>query len=806
MTDRAHVTERSNMIRNRFGVRERLLLAFFGISAFAVLAAAAAMYSFLEVGKSLKRITQDRVPATVASQQLSRQAERIAAAAPTLLTVSSGEAHGQMSERISAELDRLEALLTALRVRDVDPESLILIEDLVARLTINLVTIDTMIINNIVLVERRTELLRDLRFTVISTRRRLAPGILLMDAKLAELREALAVGDSFTEGRSREIAGLAAPITYLAPQARAQAEVSAINDMLIKIAAAPSQADLEVLVFPLRRSLDALTKLLPSVEPALAARLGTRMTEFRGYVEGANSIVDARARELRHIASMQTLLDQNVDVSNQLTRAVDRLVANANRDIQNANLDALSVQRTSTVIMVTVVVLSLVCSALIVWLYVGRNLTARLTGLSNSMLAIAGGNLQASIPTGGADEISKMAVALNVFRDTAIEVKESNLREIREARRRLSDAIESIAEGFSLYDADDCLVLCNSHFREDLYPGIDDVLVPGTPFEAILKRAVELGLIKDAQNRDDEWVAARLAMHHDPTGPHLQQQSDGRWIQIDERKTEDGGTVAVYSDITELKTREHELADLVEALKVARDQALQGTRAKSAFLANMSHELRTPMNAIMGYTELIVDGIYGDVPDKVLGVVRRIDQNSHHLLDLINDVLDLSKIEAGQYKLSLREYSLEQVIQSAISAIEPLAVEKHLYLRVAADPSLPAGVGDEKRLTEVLVNIIGNAVKFTEDGEISITASRRNSQFEVSITDTGIGIPAREKEHIFESFHQVDNSATKEKGGTGLGLAIAKHLVELHGGTIWVESRLGQGSTFVFRIPIRAEC
>ena len=236
---------------DRFGVRGRLLLAFFGISAFAVLAAAAAMYSFLKVGEALDRITQDRVPATVASQQLSRQAERIAAAAPALLTVDSAAEHERMSKKISTELERLDELLRALRGRDVDPASLILIENLVERLGTNLTIVDTMMINNLVLVERTRELLHKLRFTDIAFGRLFAPGLLVMDAKLADLREALDVRKAIGIQRPGEIVDLVEPIVSLAPLQRAQAEVSAINDKLITAASADSLTDLGVLVFPL---------------------------------------------------------------------------------------------------------------------------------------------------------------------------------------------------------------------------------------------------------------------------------------------------------------------------------------------------------------------------------------------------------------------------------------------------------------------------------------------------------------------------------------------------------------------------
>jgi len=556
---------------DRLGVRGRLLLAFFGISAFAVLAAAAAMYSFLEVGKALNQITQERVPSTIASQQLSRQAERIAAAAPALLTVDTPEGHEKASERISVELDRLNALLDVLRGRAVDAQTLSSIEDLVNRLGNNLITIDNMIGGKLGLVEHRRELLRDLRFADLSSRRFLAPGTLVMDAKLAELRDALEARRATGSLPSGELADLAAPIVSLAPLQSVKSEVSAIHDMLIKAATVESLADLGVLVIPLRRALDELDELMGHVEPDLHARLSEPLAKFREFVDGSDSIIAARDSELRHLAVMQTLVDENVDISHQLTEAMDQLVFATNKEIREANLAAQSVQQTSTVIMVTVVVMSLVCSVLIVWFYVGRNLIARLTALSNSMLAIAGGNLEASIPSSGPDEIGNMVQALTVFRDTAIEVRKSNLREIREARRRLIDAIESISEGFSLYDADDLLVLCNSRYRDALYPEIADIVVPETPFETILRSAAERGLIEGAQDRVEEWVSERIALHRNPIGVHLQKQSDGRWVQIDERKTEDGGTVAIYTDITDLKQMSIDLQEAKEAAEAAND-------------------------------------------------------------------------------------------------------------------------------------------------------------------------------------------------------------------------------------------
>jgi signal transduction histidine kinase len=234
-------------------------------------------------------------------------------------------------------------------------------------------------------------------------------------------------------------------------------------------------------------------------------------------------------------------------------------------------------------------------------------------------------------------------------------------------------------------------------------------------------------------------------------------------------------------------------------------QLAEASQHKSQFLANMSHELRTPLNAILGYAELILDNVYGDAPEKMREVLDRIQRNGKHLLGLINDVLDLSKIEAGQLNLSLVDYSLKDVVQNVYSAVEALAKEKRIALKVEVPPHLPAARGDERKLTQVLLNLVGNAIKFTDAGEVAIKASAANGVLTVAVRDTGPGIAEAEQAKIFEEFQQADSSITKKKGGTGLGLAIAKRIVELHGGPIWVESSTGQGSTFSFTLPTKVE-
>jgi signal transduction histidine kinase len=242
----------------------------------------------------------------------------------------------------------------------------------------------------------------------------------------------------------------------------------------------------------------------------------------------------------------------------------------------------------------------------------------------------------------------------------------------------------------------------------------------------------------------------------------------------------------------------HEIEDKGRELAIA-------NKHKSEFLANMSHELRTPMNAILGYTELIIDNIYGDVPEKIQSVLERVEKNGRHLLGLINDVLDFSKIEAGRFTLTLNDYSMQDVIHSVFASVESLATEKNLDLKVIVSKEFMTGKGDEQRIAQVLLNLLGNAIKFTENGEVIVEATVSDETFLISVSDTGPGLSEADQIRIFEEFHQADGSSTRAKGGTGLGLSISKKIVEMHGGQIWVDSILGKGSTFRFTLPVRVE-
>ncbi|WP_426130967.1 adenylate/guanylate cyclase domain-containing protein [Pararhizobium sp. PWRC1-1] len=552
----------------RLGIRGRLLMAFIATSALAVLATAAALYAFVEVGSAVERITESRVPAAISSLKLSRQAERVAATAPSILTASSKVQHDEISAVVADSMTQLDVLLASLKAASRGTSPLTEIEAAVAGLRRNFEALHGIVKERLSATARKEELLRRLSASVNASQRLVAPAILVMNSKIDQRRASTDEVSVGTQLDSSGNEGLLEAIASYVPQQKAQREVATVNDALLRASVAPTAGDLTLMSFPLHRSLEALGALVAGIEEKLRGRFQRRVEELKALVEGDDSILKARADELTVMAAGEALLAENSRLSNDLTVAVDRLVSVADRDIDEAARETATVQRFGTGVVLGSALLSLLTSALVVWLYVDRNLLARLAGVSQSMLAIASGNLRAPLPSPGQDEIGRMAEALRLFRDTALEVEEKNWRDVAEARQRLVDAIESISEGFALYDSEDRLVLCNSRYREIMYPGIADVVIPGTPFEVIIRGAAERGLVADAKGREEDWIAARLLQHRTLTEPHVQRRADSRWIMISERRITGGGTVAVYSDITELKRREESLAEKSTALEV----------------------------------------------------------------------------------------------------------------------------------------------------------------------------------------------------------------------------------------------
>ncbi|NEX95303.1 ATP-binding protein, partial [Caulobacter sp. 17J65-9] len=381
----------------------------------------------------------------------------------------------------------------------------------------------------------------------------------------------------------------------------------------------------------------------------------------------------------------------------------------------------------------------------------------------------------------------------------------------RAAEARLRDAVESASEAFVLWNRLGRLVMSNQTFR-DWFGFEQRLLKPGAPRDAIMQIA-QLAVRQEAAAPDGRPGVREAEMH------------DGRWLQISERTTADGGAVITAADITAVKRQEDarrrneeelhqiverleqsqaELAILARKYEAAKTKAEGANRAKSEFLANMSHELRTPLNAINGFSEIMVGEMYGPLGDRrYREYAQDIHNSGQHLLALINDILDMAKIEAGKMTLRFEAVSIEEVAEDAMRLVRNRAETAGLQLRLDLPSTLPDVEADYRAFKQVLLNLLSNAVKFTpRGGSVTLAARSAGGGVRVSVTDTGIGISREDLERLARPFEQVESQHAKTQQGSGLGLALTKSLVELHQGRLELESEPGRGTSAHVILPV----
>jgi signal transduction histidine kinase len=838
------------------GIGGKLLIAFFGISALAVFGAGAALYSFHAIDDTLALITQRRLPVAVKSQELSRHAERIVAAAPALLTTTSQVEKDQWSGLITGELNVLNESLAELRRTGDESAALKALEANVEHISNNLHELNVLVNNRLILVSEKRELLSKALQSAGDMQGLLAPWISVMDDRIAQWRHT--ARDQSIADAERGATDLDFEKTLASFRAlqNSEALASSVSDLLQRVASADEASAVGVSEFRLQQSLNSLETLAAQLDPKLKSLMLATVTQLRPFATGRDSVAELRRRELAMTTNGTRLLQENTELSKQLTTTAQGLVTNASNDITEANAQASSIVRFSTWALVIAVVLSLISSALIVWLYVGRNVIARLAALSNRMLTLAGGDLNSPLPRGGPDEIGHMAESLAVFRDNAIAL-DRMLGEREQAAQRLEEvvrertnelarsveelralgevsqtvnstldletvlsAIVSKAAQLSGTEAGSIYVFSETTRGYQLRAtyGMTESLIDAIKNQhAEISKAVALAIEQRQSTQTSDLraeppsvagdimlragylarlVVPLLAADRNVGALVVRRQAPGEFPK---------NTIELLQTFATQSVLAIQNARLFSEIEEKSRQLEEASQHKSQFLANMSHELRTPLNAILGYAELMTDGAYGEPSEKMLGVLRRLEANGKHLLGLINDVLDLSKIEAGQLLLDLCDYSVQDIAQTVRSTLEPLAADKKLGFKVEVAPQLPSGHGDGRRLTQVLINLVGNAIKFTDAGEVVITANATDRSFHLSVRDTGPGISAADQAKLFQEFQQADNAITRKKGGTGLGLAISKRIIEMHGGKIWVESQPGQGSTFAFTLPVIVE-
>ncbi len=363
------------------------------------------------------------------------------------------------------------------------------------------------------------------------------------------------------------------------------------------------------------------------------------------------------------------------------------------------------------------------------------------------------------------------------------------LEELRRSENFLNNVINSIQDGITVLDKDLTIKRINSRigvwFREQ-QPQVGKKCF--TVFHGRSEPCKDCLTLKTFQTGKSQFIEKRPPFNN----------GNDVWIEISTYPIIEGGQVSgvikYARDITKRKKAEMEL-------RVAKEAAEAASRAKSQFLANMSHEIRTPMNGIIGMTELVLET---DLTDKQRGYLEMARNSACALMNVINDILDFSKIEAGKLELLEREFNLKELVRQAISLLAVLARDKNITLECVFSPEIPEWIfGDAVRIGQVLINLIGNAVKFTERGKIEVRVQATVQDILFAVSDTGPGIPADKLDDLFKSFTQLDGSLTRKYAGTGLGLAISKRLVKMMHGSIWVESEEGKGSTFFFSIPYK---
>jgi len=386
------------------------------------------------------------------------------------------------------------------------------------------------------------------------------------------------------------------------------------------------------------------------------------------------------------------------------------------------------------------------------------------------------------------------------------------------ADMRLRDAIETIPEAFVLWDAENRLVLCNSNFQ-DLHHLPDEAITVGAPFESVVAAGSKPVVRNTIASAGPRIPGART---------FEAQLEDGRWLHISERRTKDGGYVSVGTDITALKAHEEKLidsekrlmatvsdlrasqqrsAELAEKYAQEKTRAEEANQAKSKFLANMSHELRTPLNAIIGFSEIMESGMFGPLgAEKYHEYCNDIRGSGQYLLEVINDILDMSKIEAGRLRLDFEDLELDTLFNEAIRVVAARARDKELQLTSRISPQLRLRA-DRRAFKQIVLNLLSNAVKFTNDrGRVTIRGRTTGQCITLAIADTGIGIAREALSRLGRPFEQVESQLTKIHQGSGLGLAIAKSLVELHGGQMRIRSTVGKGTLVVVRLPLEPQC
>lgn len=800
--------------RSRFGLRERLLLSFVAISGFAVVAAVVGVYAFYVLGQSLKQVTDRSVPPAMASLELARRTQRVVSGGPALLAATTEAEFQATSTAVDQELLFAGKLLRDLPELGLTVEQLLEIQTVFNRVAGNLEALKLASKRRIDAATRKEALVRDTFDAYGQFRTIWTPRFNELKDNIAALRRTLDSARSSPEERLAAFDRLNGVLGDLTPLEQIQQEAAAAFESLLRAANAANPASLGSIREHVDQSVRRIDTLVSGLDPDVSLALIGPLSRLRRNAMSDTSIVATRRVELQSAEDGRYLTAENLSLATQLSNAVDALVSASKSGITEATEQTQSVQWFGSIGLLAVVILSLISSAVIVWFYVGRNVVGRLTTLSAGMRSIVAGQRDIEIRASGRDEISDMARAVAVFRDNAIELDRLLAEREQEAERlermveerttevtrrgdELRVTFDNMAHGVAMFDDHLRLGAWNRHFAELLE--LPDAFLTSHPTFAEFVR--HLGNRGEYGSVDVEAEVGRLTAAAGQRYAFERTRPNGTVLEIRHSPLPGGGMVIIYSDITERKRYE-------EALTDARDQAEAMSRTKSSFLANMSHELRTPLNAIIGLTDMLVNNAPRFGTEKAVEPLRRVHRAGTHLLGLINQVLDLSKIEAGKLDLNIENVRVLPLVEEVAGTAGPLAEQNKNQLSIQCPSDLPPIQADSMRVRQILLNLLSNACKFTKQGQVNLSVRPATHKgdlcIEFAVADTGIGMTSEQMGRLFEEFTQADVTTARQYGGTGLGLAITRRLCEMMGGEVSVASEVGKGSTFTVRLPVSA--
>jgi len=776
-------------------IRARLYIALGFMAAITVVCSLIALYAFTIIGGTTTEIVSQSMPATVHSLRLAEETSGLVASAPQLMTAEDESRRSEIAEQIARRARNLSARIERLRMLDASMSTEIQAAQMAMAERID--ALNQAVTERITISNQR----QAMAFSIRKAHEELLQGITpaVDDANFELMTK--------SQGAENKAASNEA-IESLRHLLEVQAEANLLAGLLIESSMVTESVRLQ----PLRELIDAArgrieTNLKALADPEQREKL-IGLYDRLAALTGQDGIIALRARELQRQHAAQLAFAATQTEAVKLKQAVDSLVEQQGKSAQAVSTRAAEQIRSGQILLIVLSMTALGAAGLIAWLYVGRNIVRRLTHLSSAMLTIAAGRRETAVAVTGADEVDAMGRAVEVFRRNAIEldqllaeradaairlekVVEQRTAELQRRGEVLRVTFENMEHGVLIFDRELKLAAWNRQITELLE--LPKTFLTDSPhfsdFIRFLTQRGEYGVVDvDVQV---QRLTAGSAEHYSSE----RTRPNGRVLEIRHSPLPEGGFVNIYTDITDRKNYEN-------TLTAARDQAEAMSRTKSSFLANMSHELRTPLNAIIGYSEILQENAADKEDKEPIDDLQKIESAGRHLLELINNILDLSKIEAGKMDAFIEEVDIQALVKEALSIVKPLADKNENIIEVICPADIGSFRSDQTKVKQCLLNLLSNANKFTSKGRLTLTVAREdNSRVCFCVSDTGVGMTEEQLGRLFEAFSQTDVSTTKRFGGTGLGLAITKHFCTMLGGDVTVESTPGAGSTFIIKLP-----